>query len=98
MPDYIRVPKKCVNVIDVKYILMGKEILIQLKHPYIQLPARTSPLLFMTEATSMVLSSSALKVVFLASESLLFDTQRPDIKNEIFLKFEICYIYFFTGC
>ena len=55
MPDYIRVPKKCVNVIDVKYILMGKEILIQLKHPHIQLPARTSPLLFMTEATSMCL-------------------------------------------
>ena len=35
-----------------------------------------------------VLPSSALKVVFLAFESHLFDTQRPDIKFEIFLKFE----------
>ena len=37
-----------------------------------------------------VLPSSALKVVFLAFESHLFDTQRPDMKYEIFLKFEKC--------
>ena len=37
-----------------------------------------------------VLPSSALKVVFLAFESHLFDTQRPDIKYEIFLKIEKC--------
>ena len=39
-----------------------------------------------------VLPSPALKAVVLAYESLLFDAQRPDIKYEIFVKFEICYI------
>ena len=37
-----------------------------------------------------VLPSFALKVVFVAYVNLLFDTQRPDIKYKIFLKFEIC--------
>ena len=39
-----------------------------------------------------VLPSPALKAVVLAYESLLFDAQRPDIKYEIFVKFEICCI------
>ena len=39
-----------------------------------------------------VLPSPALKAVVLAYESLLFDAQRPDIKYEIFVNFENCYI------
>ena len=39
-----------------------------------------------------VLPSPALKAVVLAYESLLFDAQRPDIKYEIFVNCENCYI------